>query len=217
MKFIVAPSILAADFSKLKEEIKKIENLQESWVHLDIMDNHFVPNLTFGPCIVKGIRKLTKLFFDAHLMVENPEKLIDSFTKIPVQLITFHLEETNYPYRLISQIRSNNIKVGISVNPSTPIEIAYPLLKYVDLLLIMSVEPGFSGQKFIDNTYAKIKEADNFRRKNNLNFLIEVDGGINDKNIENIIKFGANVIVLGSFFFENEYKVIKKIITKARE
>lgn len=216
MKFIIAPSILAADFSVLKEEISKVEYFKDSWVHLDIMDNHFVPNLTFGPCVTKGIRKLTDHFLDTHLMVENPEKIVKPFADIPVQLITFHYEETRFPFRLINLIKSLGSKVGISINPSTPFDVLTPFLKYVDLLLIMSVEPGFAGQKFIESSYDKIKAASNIRKEQNLDFLIEVDGGINETNIQNVIEIGANVVVLGSYFFENDFEVIKSYLNKLK-
>ncbi len=214
MNFIIAPSILAADFSMLKEEISKVEYFKDSWVHLDIMDNHFVPNLTFGPCVAKGIRKLTDHFLDTHLMVENPEKIVKPFADIPVQLITFHYEETRFPFRLINLIKSLGSKVGISINPSTPFEVLVPFLKYVDLLLIMSVEPGFAGQRFIESSYDKIKAASKIRKEQNLNFLIEVDGGINETNIKNIIEIGANVVVLGSYFFANDFEAIKSCLDR---
>ncbi len=209
---VIAPSILAGDFSKLDEEIRKVEMVENSWLHLDIMDGNFVPNISFGPCVVKGIRRLTERFLDVHLMVNHPELLVKPFAGIPVELITFHIEETTFPLRIIQKIKNSGTKVGISLNPFTHLDTVASVLSLVDLLLIMSVEPGFAGQKFIDSSLEKIKKAKEIRKKMNLGFLIEVDGGINDSNLKIVTEAGADVVVLGSFFFENDLKKVKEAI-----
>ncbi|NIA11644.1 MAG: ribulose-phosphate 3-epimerase [Nitrospiraceae bacterium] len=217
MKFTVAPSILSADFSNLSTEIKKIEMVPNSWVHLDVMDGHFVPNLTFGSCVINSIRKVTNLFFDAHLMVDNPESFIDNFKKCGVNAITFHIEETHFPLRIIKKIRESGLKVGISVNPATSVREVSHLLPLVDLFLIMSVEPGFSGQKFIPFSIKKIQEAAKIREKNHLKFIISVDGGINEETAENTLKAGADTLVMGSFFFKNDFIKVTNFIENLRK
>ena len=217
MKFITAPSVLSADFSCLESEIKKIEQITDSWVHIDVMDGHFVPNLTFGPCVVKSIRKKTNLFFDAHLMVDNPSSLIKDFADAGVNAITFHIEETHFPLRLIDEIRTLGLKVGVSLNPATPLSSVYNLLHLIDVLLIMSVEPGFSGQKFIPFSIDKIQEADKIRKDKNLHFLISVDGGVNQDTAEKVLLSGADVLVMGSFFFKNDPLFVKDFLSNLRE
>jgi len=217
MKFITAPSVLSADFSCLESEIKKIEQITDSWVHIDVMDGHFVPNLTFGPCVVKSIRKKTNLFFDAHLMVDNPSSLFKDFADAGVNAITFHIEETHFPLRLIDEIRTLGLKVGVSLNPATPLSSVYNLLHLIDVLLIMSVEPGFSGQKFIPFSIDKIQEADKIRKDKNLHFLISVDGGVNQDTAEKVLLSGADVLVMGSFFFKNDPLFVKDFLSNLRE
>ncbi len=215
--FIIAPSILSADFSDLSSEIAKIEEIDNSWVHIDVMDGHFVPNLTFGACVVSSLRKITNKFFDAHLMVDDPESLIEGFHRVGVNSITFHIEETHFPLRLIKKIRSYGMKVGVSLNPVTPFDVLVRILPYVDLLLIMSVEPGFSGQSFIPFSFEKIKRAVEVREKENLDFLISVDGGINEKTARAVLNAGADVLVMGSFFFKNEFNLVKSFIKSLKE
>ena len=216
MKFTIAPSILSANFSDLASEVKKIETMPDSWVHLDIMDGHFVPNITFGSCVVSGIRKVSNLFFDAHLMVDSPENFIDAFKRGGVDALTFHIESTHFPLRLIKKIRNAGLKVGISLNPATNMEQVFPILQFVDIFLVMSVEPGFSGQKFMPFSIEKIREAKEFRTKNDLNFLISVDGGINSETAEKVLNAGADVLVMGSFFFNTEFKKVNKFIEYLR-
>jgi len=213
MKFITAPSILSADFACLESEIKKIEQISNSWVHIDVMDGHFVPNLTFGPCVVKSIRNKTNLFFDAHLMVDGPSSLVKDFANAGVNAVTFHIEETHFPLRLIKEIRTLGLKVGVSLNPATPLSAVYYLLPLIDILLIMSVEPGFSGQKFIPFSIDKIKEAQNVRKEKKLHFLISVDGGINQDTAEKVILSGADVLVMGSFFFKNDFTFVRSFLS----
>ena len=216
MNFTIAPSILSANFSDLSSEVKKIENIPNSWVHLDVMDGHFVPNITFGPCVVNSIRKVSNLFFDAHLMVDSPENFIDSFKKSGVDALTFHIESTHFPLRLIKKIRDAELKVGISLNPATDMEQVLPILQFVDILLIMSVEPGFSGQKFMPFSLEKIRKAKEFRKKNDLSFLISVDGGVNSETAEKVLSAGADVLVMGSFFFNTDFKKVNKFIEYLR-
>ena len=215
MKFYISPSIISADFTNIKEEIKKVESFEDSFLHLDIMDGNFVPNITFGPFIGEQLRKLTDIPFDTHLMISHPETFIEKFAPFS-DFITFHIEETTFPFRLVNQIRSLNSKCGISLNPATPIEHVFDVLPYVDLLLIMSVEPGFSGQKFIKESLSKIRKAQEFRIKNNLNFLISVDGGINEETMPLVLKEGADILVMGNFFFKNDFDFVKDTINKSR-
>ncbi len=214
MKFITAPSILAADFAHLSKEINKIQQISNSWVHLDIMDAHFVPNLSFGPPIVKSIRNITALPFDVHLMVDNPEFFFSSFKDAGANYITFHIEQTNVPLKLIRKIKNLGLKAGISLKPSTPIGKVENVLPYVDVLLVMSVEPGFSGQKFITSSLQKIEKAKKIRESKKLHYLISVDGGINNKTARDVLKAGADVLVTGSYFFKNPFKVVKAQIEK---
>jgi ribulose-phosphate 3-epimerase len=216
MKFTVAPSILSADFSNLSSEVKKIESIPNTQVHIDVMDGHFVPNLTFGSCVVSSIRKITNLFFDVHLMVDNPENFIEDFKNSGADALTFHIEETHFPLRIIKKIRDAGLKVGISLNPATEIKDLFYILPLVDILLIMSVEPGFSGQEFIPFSIDKIREADEFRKSSRSKFSISVDGGINTKTAETALRAGADTLVMGSFFFKNNFEDVKNFIETLR-
>ncbi|MGB9793773.1 MAG: ribulose-phosphate 3-epimerase [Caldisericum sp.] len=213
MKFIISPSIISADFTSIKEELKKVEYFGNSFLHLDIMDGNFVPNITFGPFIGEQLRKITNLPFDTHLMINHPEEFIEKFAMFS-DYITFHIEETRFPFRLVNAIKNLNRKCGISLNPSTPIEQVFDVLPYVDLVLIMSVEPGFSGQKFIRETLPKIIKVREFRDKNSLELLISVDGGINEETIPLVLEAGADVLVMGNFFFKNDFEFVRSIIEK---
>jgi len=217
MKFIIAPSILAADFAHLSREIDKIQQMPNSWVHLDIMDAHFVPNLSFGVPVIKSIRSITKLPFDAHLMVDNPEFFFSPLKDAGVNYITFHIEQTNVPLKLIRKIKNLGLKAGISLKPATPISEVENILPYVDILLVMSVEPGFSGQKFINSSLQKIEKAKEIRESKKLHYLISVDGGINNKTAVDVLKAGADILVMGSYFFKNPFKEVKAQIEKLIE
>jgi ribulose-phosphate 3-epimerase len=202
----IAPSILGADFANIGEEAKKVETSGADWLHIDIMDGHFVPNLTMGPDIVKALKRSTSLFLDVHLMVEKPEEFFESFAAAGADLLTFHLEVAPYPSSNIELIRSLGKKVGLSINPDMPVESVLPHLHQVDLVLLMSVFPGFGGQSFIPETIKRAGEIKHFIDDNNLNCLLEIDGGINRKTAPDAIGAGADVLVMGSAFFGDDRK-----------
>lgn len=194
-KILIAPSILSADFANLQSEIECIENAGADWVHIDVMDGHFVPNLTIGAPVVKGIRKATKLPFDVHLMIDAPWKYISDFEKAGADIITVHQEACveNLP-EVIAQIKSYGLKAGVSIKPKTSVDAIKDVLKDVDMVLVMSVEPGFGGQSFMENSLPKIKEI----RALSPNIDIQVDGGINADTAKLVIEAGANILVAGS-------------------
>lgn len=198
---ILSPSLLSADFSDLKNAIKQIENSSASAVHIDVMDGSFVPEITYGQPVVKSIRKLTNLPFDVHLMVEHPETQIDSFVKAGADWITFHLEAAVHSHRLIQQIHENNKKAGISIVPSTPINQLSELLEYADIILVMTVNPGWSGQKLIQSCVDKVAELKRIRQEKGYHYLISVDGGVNNETLPLVIQSGADIVISGSAFF----------------
>ena len=201
MKIKVAPSILSADFSCLGKEIEKIESAGADMIHIDVMDGHFVPNITIGPVVIKYIRKVTKLPLDVHLMIEHPENFIDAFAQAGSDMITLHIETMTAPdfKNQVLKLRGENIKAGISLNPGTPVAKIRSLIDVVDLILVMSVNPGFSGQKFIPAVLPKIEEI-----RSIFNGDISVDGGVNDQIAAPLIKAGANILVSGSYIFDAE-------------
>ena len=205
-KTLLAPSLLSADFSNLSGAIKKIENDGGSIVHIDVMDGQFVPQITYGQPVIKSIRKLTDLPFDVHLMVEKPELMVDSFAEAGADWITFHYESTVHIDRLANHIHDLGKKCGISIVPSTPVSFLSQILHLVDLVLVMSVNPGFGGQSFIPYTLDKISELKKFREENGLDFKISVDGGVNEKNFAEIADAGADILVSGSSFFSGKLK-----------
>jgi len=198
----IAPSILSADFANLLQDVKEIEE-DADLLHIDVMDGHFVPNITIGPVVVKALRQYTPLPFDVHLMIENPDLYIEDFVKAGADIITVHQEACVHLHRTIQRIKGHEVKAGVALNPATPLETLKYILEYVDLVLVMTVNPGFGGQKFIDSMLKKIKELDEMRKEMNLSFEIEVDGGINIKNIKQVVEAGADIIVAGSAIFES--------------
>lgn len=197
----VAPSILSADFSKLGEDIKSIDKGGADFIHIDVMDGSFVPNISFGFPIIKSIRKITNKVFDVHLMIENPSDYIDDFIEAGADLITVHYESDRHIDRTINYIKSKGKMVGIALNPGTPVTVLKNLIPYIDMVLIMSVNPGFGGQKFIEYSLDKINEVKQLSENLNPKLLIQVDGGIGSENVKEVIAAGANVIVAGSAIF----------------
>ena len=211
----LAPSILSADFARLLEDVKKVEEAGCEYLHIDVMDGHFVPNITLGPNIVKSLRKDVNMIFDAHLMIENPDMYIKDFAEAGCDIIVVHQEACKHLHRTIQNIKSYNIKAGVALNPATPIETIKHVLKDVDMVLIMTVNPGFGGQSFIDSMIDKIRELKAIVDEQNLNIDIQVDGGIKPSNVADVVKAGANVIVAGSAIFNSSD--IKETVIEFRE
>ena len=197
----LAPSILSADFARLLEDVKKVEKAGCEYLHIDVMDGHFVPNITLGPGIVKSLRKDVNMVFDAHLMIENPDNYIKEFADAGCDIIVVHQEACTHLHRTIQNIKSHGIKAGVALNPATPIETIKYVLQDVDMVLLMSVNPGFGGQSYIPVVTEKIEELKALIDKMNLDIDIEVDGGVKPSNIAEVVNAGANVIVAGSAIF----------------
>lgn len=200
----ISPSILSADFSKLGEEIKNIDQAGAEMVHIDVMDGHFVPNLTIGAPVIAALRKITTKIFDVHLMVENPQDYVVSFAKAGTDIFTFHIETAPHVHRIIQNIKENNMKVGIALNPGTPLTTINEILDDIDMVLLMTVNPGFGGQKFIPSVLKKIKELKELIRARNLNIDIQVDGGINKVTAPQVVAAGANILVAGSAIYGSD-------------
>jgi len=209
--------MLAADFSNLKSEVNMINNSEADWLHLDIMDGLFVPNISFGIPVVKAIKKHTQKPLDVHLMIEKPDRYIQEFKDAGANILTIHFEACNHLHRTIETIKNENMQAGVAINPHTPIHAIEEVLNNVDLICVMSVNPGFGGQSFIENTYQKIKTLKEKKDASQSQFLIEVDGGVNQKNATKLIEKGADILVAGSSIFkaDNPRKAIsdlKKLI-----
>lgn len=200
-KKLIASSILTADFSNLSQQIRFTELGGADWIHCDIMDGKFVPNLTFGPIVVKAVRKITKLPVDVHLMIKNPDALLEKFIEVGANWVTVHQEEVVHLNRMLTRIKELGAKAGVAINPSTPITSLAEVINLVDLVLIMSVNPGFGGQKFIQSSIRKIQELSDLRFKSSSKFLIEVDGGISKDNIKELANAGCDVFVVGNSIF----------------
>ena len=205
----IAPSILASNFSKLNDEVISIDNAGADFIHLDIMDGHFVPNLTFGPPIIKSVRNLTKLPFDVHLMVSNPDTLLDEYVYAGANIITVHVEACNHLARTLHYIKSKGCKAGVAINPHTDIQFIENVIEDLDLILIMTVNPGFGGQKFIKSMFKKISLVKEIISSRDI--FLEVDGGITKENSKEVINAGANVLVAGTSVFKTNQKTTYKM------
>ena len=211
MSIKISPSILAADFGNIERECSLIDKSDADWFHLDVMDGIFVPNISFGMPVVKAIRKMTSKPLDVHLMITQPERYIEKFIDLGSDIISFHIEATNKMEENISIIKSKNVKVGIAINPDTPIGDLKDIISKIDLVCLMGVHPGFAGQKFIENTFDRLKQLKALIKDSNSKALIEVDGGVNENNHMDLKSLGADVLVAGSYIFNSEdYDVIIK-------
>lgn len=200
----IAPSILSADFSKLGDEVREVEAAGADLIHVDVMDGHFVPNITIGPLIVEALRPVTQLPLDVHLMIENPDQYIEAFAKAGADYITVHVEATRHLHRSIQLIKSFGVKAGVVLNPHTPVESIQHVLEDVDMVLLMTVNPGFGGQKFINSVVPKIRQLSQSIKEKGLSVDIEIDGGINEKTIVPCVEAGATIFVAGSAIYNQD-------------
>ncbi len=207
---LIAPSILAADFANLQRDIEMINNSEADWFHIDIMDGVFVPNISFGMPVLEAISKHAKKTIDVHLMIVDPDRYVTTFANLGADILTVHYEACTHLHRTLQAIKAEGMKAGVALNPHTPIELLSEVIQDIDLVCLMSVNPGFGGQSFIENTYSKIEKLKALINRKNASTLIEIDGGVTDKNAAQLVKVGADVLVAGNFVFKaaNPIKVI---------
>ena len=202
MSIIIAPSVLAADFANLEQDITMVNSSEADWFHIDIMDGVFVPNISFGMPVLKAIQNIAKKPLDVHLMIIDPDRYITTFADLGAEILTVHYEACNHLHRTLQKIKSCGMKAGVALNPHTPIHNLHTIIQDIDLVCLMSVNPGFGGQSFIENTFEKVKELQMLIQKNKTNCLIEIAGGVTDQNASRLISCGADVLVAGSYVFK---------------